>query len=148
MPEWKRVDPRPEGLAQPLYVRKAEVGYPSCAWIELHRDFGGELIVAGAGGIDVYESNQAFTAGANPIASAPIEGPVTPPDGWAVVGARSDQTGGMTMVDVLTFTNGWVLTILAGESVMLWRCADDYEAGPDGHQPRAMVVIENSQEDT
>lgn len=49
-----------------------------------------------------------------------------PRDGWVPKRVRCDQTGGMCMVDVVEFWNGWVVS-LNDECAILWSSLEQYD---------------------
>ena len=114
------------GMDRPVHIRKISYEHPDFATIEMHvGDWGGgEFATVGCEGIQLYRSEAAAVDGHSFEQCDPVpEGPLTE---WMPVEVWSDQTGGMTMIDVVRFANGQMIYVC--EEGMGWcELTDDEE---------------------
>lgn len=122
------------GMASPLFVRSAEEMRNGCVEIAL-RD--GRVLIVGGEGIEVYVEG-ALEAG-NPPAdtSAPLQ--PMPSSGYAPTFGRCDQTGGMTMVDVIGLRNG--LCVLVSDEYAVVASLATWDEGGESDSDYACIEL-------
>lgn len=122
------------GMASPLFVRSAEEMRSGCVEITL-RD--GRVLIVGDQGIEVYAEG-ALETGAPPAGtSAPLE--PMPPSGYTPTFGRCDQTGGMTMVDVIGLQNG--LCLLVGDEFAVIASLATWDEGGESDSDYACMEL-------
>lgn len=126
------------GMDKPYYVREIAYEYPGYTRITFWPSCS-EVVELTAGDCGV----QVRTLDASEVLDGigPAEGFANE---WRVVAVHCAQTGGMCMVDVLTFENGAVLTV-NDEVAILWRSHDDWldASGEDGEHLGCLVWYES-----
>ena len=82
-------------------------------------------------GTRAWRSVEAFERGDRSRQPYIGERATLPADGWEITAIRCDQTGGMCMVDVIMFRNGWCVS-LTDEVACLWRSVADWDRSWEG----------------
>lgn len=115
---FEKVSPLPHGHDHPFFAQSVTYEFPGFTAIVMHpwTDHSSgkshqEVLHVGDAGLEWFRSVDERDDGSGPTKTCPIVANNIPSDGWRVSYARCDQTGGMTMVDVLVFENGWCLTL-------------------------------------
>ena len=111
--EFPRLSPRREGMDTPYFIAEISAFGPATVL----RMTDGSLLHLNqrVDRLDLKWVHERDLAGAYrldmKISCRSNDGAFVPANGWQVVEARCDQTGGMTMVDVIVFRNGLALTV-------------------------------------
>ena len=116
--------PTPAGCIAPVFIRRLSHVYPGFTALAAFES-PGWILTIGSEGLQ----GQTIEGEAIALLGDNSDDWALPSEGWKAMEAYSDQTGGMTMVDVVIFENGFALT-LTEELAVLYpsvNCWDHHE---------------------